>query len=83
MAARAEIIFCPYNYIIDPIIRSEMDINLKNDVIIFDEGHNILNVATDSASHSVTLAELEEGVKNLNLMIGADVEAAAHVAMRR
>lgn len=34
----AEVIFCPYNYIIDPTIRIAMDINLKDSIIVLDEG---------------------------------------------
>jgi Rad3-related DNA helicase len=34
----AEVIFCPYNYIIDPIIRKILDINLKDSIVILDEG---------------------------------------------
>lgn len=34
----AEVIFCPYNYIIDPVIRKILDINLKESIIILDEG---------------------------------------------
>ncbi len=34
----AEVIFAPYNYIIDPVIRKVLDINLKNSIIILDEG---------------------------------------------
>jgi Fanconi anemia group J protein len=33
----AEIIFCPYNYLLDPIIRDTLDINLDGAVVIFDE----------------------------------------------
>jgi phosphate starvation-inducible protein PhoH len=37
MAEDAELIFCPYNYIIDPVIRSAMGIKLKGAVVILDE----------------------------------------------
>ena len=37
----ADIVFCPYNYLIDPIIRASMDINPSNAIIILDEAHNI------------------------------------------
>ena len=33
--------FCPYNYIIDPVIRAAMDVDISNAVLIFDEAHNI------------------------------------------
>ena len=34
----AEIIFCPYNYILDPDIRHAMDIDLDGAVVVLDEG---------------------------------------------
>jgi fanconi anemia group J protein len=37
IAENAELLFCPYNYIIDPIIRSSVGIDLKGAVVIFDE----------------------------------------------
>ena len=37
--ATAELVFCPYNYIIDPAIRSAMQIDLTGSVVIFDEAH--------------------------------------------
>jgi fanconi anemia group J protein len=37
--ASAELVFCPYNYIVDPAIRSSMQIDLTGAVVIFDEAH--------------------------------------------
>lgn len=46
----AEIVFCPYNYIIDPVIRSTMNLKLKGHVIIVDEAHNIEDQCREAAS---------------------------------
>ncbi|OAD57952.1 Fanconi anemia group J protein [Eufriesea mexicana] len=48
----ADIIFCPYNYIIDPDIRACMQLDLKDQVIILDEAHNIEDICRDVASVS-------------------------------
>ncbi|KAM0056972.1 putative DNA helicase [Helianthus debilis subsp. tardiflorus] len=37
MAEVADIVFCPYSYIINPQIRQAMEINLKGNIIILDE----------------------------------------------
>lgn len=40
-ASGADIIFMPYNYLIDEKIRENFDIPYNNSIIIFDEAHNI------------------------------------------
>ena len=52
-AGEAELVFCPYNYIIDPVIRAAMDVDISNAVLIFDEAHNI----EDSEPQSLRLPE--------------------------
>ncbi|KAF0690279.1 Aste57867_18305 [Aphanomyces stellatus] len=59
----AEIVFCPYNYIVDPQIRSSCAINLAKSVVIFDEAHNIEDVCRDSASFELQYSQLEESIK--------------------
>ena len=40
-AQYADLIFMPYNYLIDEKIRENFDIDFSNSIIIFDEAHNI------------------------------------------
>ncbi|XP_050544911.1 Fanconi anemia group J protein-like isoform X3 [Daktulosphaira vitifoliae] len=56
----ADIIFCPYNYIIDPTIRKTINANLNGHVLIVDEAHNIEDQCRDAAS-------LQLDQTNLNL----------------
>uniref|UniRef100_A0A251UK31 Regulator of telomere elongation helicase 1 homolog n=3 Tax=Helianthus annuus TaxID=4232 RepID=A0A251UK31_HELAN len=53
MAEVADIVFCPYSYIINPQIRQAMEINLKGNIIILDEAHNIEDVAREAGSIDV------------------------------
>lgn len=46
----ADIIFCPYNYIIDPNIRESLQLDMKDQVIILDEAHNIEDISRDVSS---------------------------------
>ena len=43
-AENAELIFCPYNYLLDPVIRRAVQIDLEDAVIILDEAHNIEDI---------------------------------------
>jgi regulator of telomere elongation helicase 1 len=40
-AQAADVIFMPYNYLIDEKIRSNYDIKFENTLLIFDEAHNV------------------------------------------
>lgn len=53
MAEVADIVFCPYNYIINPQIRKAMEISVKGNIIILDEAHNIEDIARDAGSIDV------------------------------
>ncbi|EOA37435.1 hypothetical protein CARUB_v10011496mg [Capsella rubella] len=44
----AQLVFCPYSYIIDPVIRG--GVNLKGSIIIFDEAHNMEEIAREAGS---------------------------------
>jgi Fanconi anemia group J protein len=37
MADDAQLVFCPYNYIINPVIRGAMEVDIKGAIVILDE----------------------------------------------
>lgn len=41
MAASADVVFMPYNYLVDVKTRGKLGISWKNAVLIFDEAHNV------------------------------------------
>ena len=49
-AAGADVIFMPYNYMIDEKIRENFEIEFKNSIIIFDEAHNITGCCEETQS---------------------------------
>lgn len=55
----SDIIFAPYNYLINPTIREAMGVNTDNAVLIFDEAHNIEDTCREAASISLTLHALQ------------------------
>lgn len=59
LAQDADIVFCPYNYLVDPSVRKSLDIDIKGAVIILDEAHNIEDCARSAASVSLPLHYLQ------------------------
>lgn len=71
LAKDADIVFGPYNYFIDPVIRRSMSIEMDNAVFIFDEAHNIEDVCRESGS-------LEVSLEVVNDMVAALTRACKH-----
>ncbi|KAJ2450832.1 hypothetical protein EV183_004008, partial [Coemansia sp. RSA 2336] len=82
MASNAELVFCPYNYILDPRVRDAANIDLANSVVIFDEAHNIENAARDAASFEVTDKALSILAFECTKMIERGVLVSSHAAIR-
>ncbi|KAM4130138.1 hypothetical protein ACJW30_01G078200 [Castanea mollissima] len=57
MADDAQLVFCPYSYVINPVIRGAMDVDIKEAIVILDEAHNIEDIARDAGS-----VDLEEDI---------------------
>jgi fanconi anemia group J protein len=60
LANTAELVFCPYNYIIDPCIRAATNISLSGSILVFDEAHNIEDVAREAASCDIKITDLQQ-----------------------
>ncbi len=60
----ADVVFLPYSYILDPVIRGVMgvDEHLDGALVIIDEAHNVEDTARDAASFDRSLPVLESHV---------------------
>ncbi|PRW44978.1 Regulator of telomere elongation helicase 1 [Chlorella sorokiniana] len=74
MAATADIVFMPYNYLIDAKTRGGLGIQWANAVLIFDEAHNVEQVCSDSMSFDLPAATLAGAIEEL----GTAAEVAAN-----
>ncbi|KAI8817649.1 helicase C-terminal domain-containing protein [Fimicolochytrium jonesii] len=57
--SQADIIFLPYNYLIDQTSRKSQNIDVKNSIIIFDEGHNLESSCGEATSFELTEGDLD------------------------
>lgn len=56
-AARSEsceILFLPYNYLLDCTVRESLDIDWANDIVIIDEAHNLDGICSSSMSFDLS-----------------------------
>ena len=69
MAANADLVFLPYNYLVDPRIRKTLAINLEECAVIVDEAHNVLKIFEDSSSISFKGKDVAVALKDLDYML--------------
>lgn len=83
LAQSADIIFCPYNYLIDPIIRKCLSIDLTGAVVVLDEAHNIEDISREVMSLTVTQDQLHDIIKDVEEMLRYPVLPTEHTAVAR
>lgn len=62
----ADIVFAPYNYVLDPHIRQIMDLKVEDAVVILDEAHNVESTLRESGCGNFGEIELCELLVFLN-----------------
>lgn len=62
----AEIIFMPYNYLLDPKMRKANKIDLQNTIIILDEAHNVEKMCEESASTSISSTQIALAIEDVS-----------------
>uniref|UniRef100_A0AAQ6A4E5 DNA 5'-3' helicase n=1 Tax=Amphiprion ocellaris TaxID=80972 RepID=A0AAQ6A4E5_AMPOC len=78
----ASIIFCPYNYLLDPMIRESMDIDLAGQILVLDEAHNIEDCARESASFTLHYNSLLLSRDELDGMVNSNIRRSKHEPLR-
>ncbi|KAI9200490.1 hypothetical protein LWI28_008889 [Acer negundo] len=53
MADDAQLVFCPYNYIVNPVIRGAMEVDIKGAIVILDEAQTLSPVNSFSSELGV------------------------------
>lgn len=56
--ASTDLVFAPYNYLLDPVVCKSMGIDLEGAVVIIDEAHNLEDVSRGAASREMSLQDI-------------------------
>lgn len=65
----ADVLFMPYNYLIDRKARGGLGLNLENAVIIFDEAHNLEGFCGDASSFDLSTDDLRASLQEVNQVV--------------
>ncbi|CAG9823220.1 unnamed protein product [Phaedon cochleariae] len=65
----ADIIFMPYNYLLDPMIRKSLGNIIPKSVIILDEGHNVEKNCEDAASLQIKSSDLTLAIEEVTAIM--------------
>ncbi|KAI8927828.1 helicase C-terminal domain-containing protein [Entophlyctis helioformis] len=64
-AISSEIVCVPYNLLLQQTARDSIGLRLKNNIVILDEAHNIIETVNSLHSHSVSLAQVQACTRHL------------------
>ncbi|MFT7804710.1 regulator of telomere elongation helicase 1 isoform X3 [Arapaima gigas] len=73
---QADIIFMPYNYLLDPKSRRAHNIELKGTVVIFDEAHNVEKMCEESTSFDLTPYDLASAIEAVDKLLQEQAKEA-------
>lgn len=65
---RSDIVFLPYNYLLDPQIRKFQGVDLTNSIVIFDEGHNLEKTCEEAISAEIKSGDIAIIIRELDSM---------------
>uniref|UniRef100_A0A182WI58 Regulator of telomere elongation helicase 1 homolog n=1 Tax=Anopheles minimus TaxID=112268 RepID=A0A182WI58_9DIPT len=66
---QADIIFMPYNYLLDPKARKSNGLKLQNSVIILDEAHNVEKMCEDVGSAKLRSSDIAGAIEDTSTVI--------------
>ncbi|KAM6457881.1 regulator of telomere elongation helicase 1 isoform 3-T5 [Liasis olivaceus] len=66
---QADIIFMPYNYLLDSKSRRSHNLDLKGTVVILDEAHNVERLCEELTSFDLTPYDLASAVDAINIVL--------------
>ncbi|KAM7347678.1 regulator of telomere elongation helicase 1 [Cochliomyia hominivorax] len=76
----ADIVFMPYNYLLDPSARKANKIELSNAICILDEAHNIEKICEESASVQIKSSDVAMAIEDTTHIMKAMSSGEMHDA---
>ncbi|XP_071118557.1 regulator of telomere elongation helicase 1-like [Haliotis cracherodii] len=70
----ADIIFMPYNYLLDPKSRRAHGVELQGNIVIFDEAHNLERICEESASFDLSSVDIATAMEETTRLMEKVVE---------
>ena len=71
MVEQSDLVLCPYSYLLDPIVRGALGIDVRGAVLIFDEAHNIEDMAREAASFELPASRLRQAYEAFQGVLAA------------
>ncbi|CAB1417634.1 unnamed protein product [Pleuronectes platessa] len=75
---QADIIFMPYNYLLDPKSRRAHNIELNGAVVIFDEAHNVEKTCEESTSFDLSPYDVASAINAVDRLLLEQAKEASH-----
>ena len=69
LAESCDVLFIPYNYLMDRHIRESLDVDWANDVLIVDEAHNLPDVCSNAVSFELSRRVRDGCIRELDACI--------------
>ncbi|CAG9530494.1 unnamed protein product, partial [Cercopithifilaria johnstoni] len=82
MYENADLILLPYNYIVDPSLRHKHNIQLKGNIVIFDEAHNLESICEESASVSFSTTQISACIRETKKVLEMIVNDEEEIRMK-
>ncbi|XP_045446016.1 regulator of telomere elongation helicase 1 homolog [Melitaea cinxia] len=72
----ADIIFMPYNYLLDPKSRKANGVELLNNIVILDEAHNVEKMCEESASLQIRTTDVALCIDEITYVMKSFIEGS-------
>lgn len=69
ISGEADIVFLPYNYVLDPKLLKSFALKLENSIVILDEGHNVEKVCQDAASAQIASSDIALCIEDITYIM--------------